>query len=306
MSEQIPLVDLKAQYRAIQPEIDSAIQSTIDETRFIMGAPVEGFCESFAHFCGAKHAIAASSGTTALHLALLACGVQARDEVIVPSHTFIATAEAVCHCSAIPVFVDVDPGTYTIDPEGIEAAITDRTKAIVVVHLYGQCCDMDPILAIASRHGLKVVEDCAQSHGARYNGRAVGTIGDFGAFSFFPGKNLGAYGDAGMITTNDGDAALRLRMLTNHGRTGKYEHDFIGYNYRMDALQAAILSAKLPHLAAWTESRKEIAQRYGELLDDLPVETPLAEFDHVYHLYVIQLDDRDGLARRHIDDGLTQ
>jgi dTDP-4-amino-4,6-dideoxygalactose transaminase len=293
----IPFVDLKAQYAAICGEVGAAIQAALDETAFIMGARVRDFEAEFAAFIGARHAIATSSGTTALHLALIAAGVGPGDEVLCPSHTFIATAEAVCHCGATPVFVDIEPETYCIDPALIEAAITPRTKAIIPVHLYGQAADMDAIMPIAERHGLTVVEDCAQSHGAKCGDRTTGTAGAFGCFSFFPGKNLGAYGDGGMVTTNDGAAARRIRLLANHGREAKYEHEIIGYNYRLDALQAAVLRVKLRHLPEWNEARRHAAHRYSELLRGLPVETPIEKRGHVYHLYVIQCENRDGLAK---------
>ncbi|MCD6386003.1 DegT/DnrJ/EryC1/StrS family aminotransferase [Candidatus Sumerlaeota bacterium] len=301
----IPLVDLKAQYRAIKPEIDRAIQQSIDSAEFIMGERVRKFEEEFAEFCGARFAVACSSGTTALHLALLCCGVGQGDEVITVSHTFIATAEPICHCGATPVFVDVDPETYNIDVNLIEQAITPRTKAIIPVHLYGQPADMDPILRIAQKYGLKVIEDAAQAVGAEYKGRRVGTIGDFGCFSFFPAKNLGAYGDAGMVTTSNESDARRLRMLVNHGRETKYEHKIVGYNYRMDALQAGILSVKLQHLADWTEARRRLAHRYNELLKGLPVVTPAEKFHHVYHLYVIQCDNRDELQKALESEGIA-
>ena len=292
----IPLVDLRAQYRSIRSELDSAIQDTIENTAFIMGERVKDFEKEFAKFCGAKFGIGCSSGTTALHLALMGCGVGVGDEVIVPSHTFVATAGAVCHCGATPVFVDVDPDIYTMDPSNLEEFITKKTKAIIPVHLYGQSADMAPIIEIAEKYDLKTVEDCAQAHGASYKGRPVGTVGDFGAFSFFPGKNLGAYGDGGMVTTNDEAMARRLRMLCDHGRSKKYEHEIIGYNYRLDALQAAILKVKLRYLGGWLEARRQHAHRYNNLLKDLPVQTPVEKFGHVYHLYVIQCEDRDGLA----------
>ncbi|MFC1705820.1 DegT/DnrJ/EryC1/StrS family aminotransferase [Planctomycetota bacterium] len=301
----VPFVDLKAQYLSIKPEIDAAIQGTVDDTAFIMGARVRAFEEEFAGFCGTRFGIGCSSGTTALQVALIVCGVDRGDEVIVPSHTFVATAEAVCHCGAVPVFVDVDPETFTMDPCGLAQAVTERTRAIVPVHLYGQPADMEPILEVAGKHNLMVVEDCAQSHGVRYKGRTAGTMGEAGAFSFYPGKNLGAYGDAGMITTSSEGTARGLRMLVNHGRTTKYEHEMVGYNYRLDALQAAILSAKLLHLEEWTAARRRHAHRYAELLRDTPIQTPTERFDHAYHLYVIQCDDRDGLAEALGDKGIS-
>jgi dTDP-4-amino-4,6-dideoxygalactose transaminase len=301
----IPLVDLKAQSAAIRREIDAAIRGTLDQTAFIMGERVRSFEAEFAEFCGTRFGIAASSGTTALHLALVGCGVGRDDEVITVAHTFIATAEAICHCGATPVFVDVDPEDYCIDPALIEAAITARTKAIIPVHLYGHCADMEAVLAVANRHGLKVIEDAAQAHGAPCNGNRAGNMGDCGCFSFYPGKNLGAYGDGGMVTTNDEDSARFLRMLANHGRETKYEHDIIGYNYRMDALQAAILSVKLKHLDESTRARQRLAQRYNELMRDLPIQLPVERRGHVYHLFVIQCDDRDDLAKALRAEGIS-
>jgi len=301
----IPFVDLKAQYKSIKAEIDEAIKSTVENTEFIMGERVKKFEKEFAQYAMAKFGIAVSSGTTALHIALVCAGVGSGDEVITVPNTFIATAEAICHCGATPVFVDVDPLTSNMNPNLIESAITPRTKAIIPVYLYGQCADMNPIMKIAEKYGLKVIEDCAQAHGAEYNGQRAGTIGDFGCFSFFPGKNLGAYGDAGLVTTNNESDAHKLHLLVNHGREKKYEHEMIGYNYRMDALQAAILSAKLPHLKEWTESRRRVAHRYNQLLKGLPVQTPLEKYRHVYHLYVIQCDNREGLAKALKEEGIA-
>jgi dTDP-4-amino-4,6-dideoxygalactose transaminase len=303
--ESIPLVDLKAQYLSIKNEIDEAISKTIENSSFIMGESVKKFEREFAAFCKVPHAIAASSGTTALHLALIGCGVGQGDEVILPTHTFIATAEAICHCGATPVFVDVEPDTYNIDPEGTRAAITSKTKVILPVHLYGQCAEMDPILEMAEERGIKVVEDSAQAHGAEYKGSSAGAMGNFGCYSFFPGKNLGAYGDAGMaVTKNDSDAE-RLHLLVNHGRSLKYEHHLIGFNYRMDALQAAILSVKLRHLDRWTDARRRLARRYNELLKGLPLETPVERHKHVYHLYVIQCEKRDSLGEALKKEGIA-
>jgi len=303
--EAIQLVDLKAQYLSIKKEIDEAISNTIENSSFIMGESVKKFEREFAAFCNVPHAIAASSGTTALHLALIGCGVGPGDEVILPTHTFIATAEAICHCGATPVFVDVEPDTYNIDPEGTRAAITRKTKVILPVHLYGQCAEMDPILEMAERRGIKIVEDSAQAHGAEYKGRKAGAMGNFGCFSFFPGKNLGAYGDAGMVVTKNDSDAQRLHLLVNHGRSLKYEHRMIGFNYRMDALQASILSVKLRYLDKWTEERRRLAYRYNELLRDLPVEIPTERHKHVYHLYVIQYENRDALSEALKAEGIA-
>ncbi len=301
----IPLVDLEAQYATIRDEINAAIQATLDETDFVMGPRIEAFEREFAEYCGVAHGIAASSGTTALHLALTGCGIAPGDEVITVSHTFIATAEAIVHCGATPVFVDVDPDACTIDPALIEEAITARTRAIIPVHLYGRCADMDPILRIAKKHNLNVIEDAAQAHGAHYKGRRAGSMGDFGCFSFYPGKNLGAYGDAGMVTTSDAKAAGYLSQMANHGRQTKYTHEYIGYNYRMDGIQAAILSVKLKHLEAWTEARRQVARHYDEALKDLPIQLPAPDSGHVYHLYVIQCDKRDQLAEALKREGIS-
>jgi dTDP-4-amino-4,6-dideoxygalactose transaminase len=240
----IPLVDLKAQYAAIGTEIDAAIRRVIDSTSFILGKEVQDFEEAFADYCETSHAVGTSSGTSAIHLALKACDVQPGDEVIIPALTFIATAEPIAWCGAKPVLVDVDPVTLNIDPRAIEAAITEHTSVIMPVHLYGQPADMASILDIARRYNLRVIEDAAQAHGARFRGRRAGTLGDIGCFSFYPGKNLGAYGDGGAIVTNSVDLAEKVRLLRDHGRTTKYEHAVLGYGYRLDALQAAILSVK--------------------------------------------------------------
>lgn len=292
----IPLIDLKAQYAAIKDEIDTAIRRVLESSQFILGPEVEQFEQEFARFCGTAHAVGTSSGTSALHLALLACGVQPGHEVITVSYTFIAVAESISHMGAHPVFVDIDPESYTIDPAKIEAAITPRTRAIITVHLYGQCADMQPILEIARRHNLIVIEDAAQAHGAEYKDQSVGSIGDIGCFSFYPGKNLGAYGDGGMIVTNDPEKANLARLLRNHGRRTKYEHLTEGYNYRLDALQAAILRVKLKHLPDWNERRRSVAHHYNELLGGLPIRLPIEHFMHVYHLYVIRSAQRDKLS----------
>ena len=239
----IPFVDLKIQYQSIKSEIDAAIQRVIDNTAFIMGDEVKRFEENFARYCNAKYAVGTSSGTTALHLALIACGVCEGDEVITIPNTFIATSETISHCGAKVVFVDIDEDSYNLDVTKLEAAITPKTKAIIPVHLYGQSADLEPIIEIAKKHGLKVIEDAAQAHGAEYKGRKVGTFGDVGCFSFYPAKNLGAFGDAGMITTNNDEIAEKVSILRNHGRFTKYEHSVEGYNYRLDAIQAAIAYA---------------------------------------------------------------
>ncbi len=297
----IPLVDLKAQYRAIQPEIDAAMQRVVSNTSFILGKEVAEFEKNWAAFCRAPYAVGTDSGTAALHLALLLCGVQPGDEVITTTHTFIATAEVISLIGARPVFVDIDPRTYNMDPNAIERAITPRTRAIIPVHLYGQPADMDPILEIGRKHHLRVIEDAAQAHGAEYRGRRTGTMAEIACFSFYPGKNLGAYGDAGALVTNNEEFAARARMLRDHGRQDKYKHQIVGYGYRLDALQAAILGAKLPHLEAWSARRREIADCYTELLTNTDIVTPYvpAHITPVYHLYVIRAKNRDGL-RQHL------
>lgn len=293
----IPLVDLRAQYATLKPEMDAAIQRTIDSTAFILGPEVKRFEDSFAAFCNVRHAIGVDSGTAALHLALLALDIGPGDEVITTAHTFVATSEAIAVTGARPVFVDIDPRTYNLDPNCVEEAITPRTRAILPVHLYGQPAELDRILDIARRHNLRVIEDAAQAHGAEYRGRRAGSIGDMACFSFYPGKNLGAYGDAGALVTNDDELATRVRMLHDHGRTTKYEHELTGYGFRLDGIQAAVLNVKLPHLAAWNERRRAHADYYTELLSNLDVITPY-EPPHVravYHLYVIRTPRRDAL-----------
>ncbi|MGC8836830.1 MAG: DegT/DnrJ/EryC1/StrS family aminotransferase [Anaerolineae bacterium] len=295
MADSIPLVDLKAQYLRIKDEIDAAIQRCIDGANFILGPEVAAFEEEFAAFCGVRHVVGVDSGTAALHLALRILGVGPGDEVVTTTYTFIATAEAVSLVGARPVFVDVDPRTYNMDPAKLEAAITPRTRAVIAVHLAGQPADMDPILEIARRHGLPVIEDAAQAHGAAYKGRPVGTFGDLACFSFYPGKNLGCYGDGGALATDRDDYADQARLLRDHGRRSKYEHLVIGYGYRLDALQAAILRAKLPHLHAWNEERRAHAADYARLLRPLGVGLPqeLPGARSVYHLYMVRVPARD-------------
>lgn len=292
---QIPLVDLKAQYVDTKSEIDAAIQRVVDNANFILGQEVADFEQAFARYVGAKGAVGVASGTSALFLSLLACGIEPGDEVITTAHTFMATAEVISQRGARPVFVDIDPRTYNIDPAQVEDAITPHTKAILPVHLYGQPAHMEPLLDIAQRHNLWLIEDAAQAHGAEYRGQRCGTIGHLACFSFYPGKNLGAYGDAGAVTSNDEALLSRVRTLRNHGRIGKYEHAEIGYGERLDALQAAILGAKLPHLDAWNEARRAHARLYNEWLADCDVVTPYEspEVRHVYHLYVLRTPQRE-------------
>ncbi len=302
----IPLVDLRAQYDSIKPEIDDAIRRAVESFHFILGPEASAFEEEFARYVNARGAVAVGSGTAALHLALLACGVGAGDEVITTPHTFIATAEAISHTGARPVFVDIDPVTYNLDPNLVEDAITDRTRVILPVHLYGQPADLDPLLEIARRRGLYLIEDAAQAHGAEYRGRRCGSIGDLACFSFYPGKNLGAYGDAGAVTGNDADLLERVRLLRDHGRTTKYEHQEIGYGERMDAIQAAVLRVKLRCLEDWTERRRAAARAYTGLLGGTDVATPVESDDvrHVYHLYVVRSPRRDALQEHLRREGI--
>ena len=301
----IPLCDLKAQYESIHDEIDGAIKSVIARTNFIQGEDIRLLEKEFAAFSGASFGVGAASGTDALHLALLGLGVGPGDEVITTPLTFTATAEPICYCGAKPVFVEIDPKTYNLEPARIEAAITPKTRVIMPVHLYGRPADMDPILEVAGRHGLKVLEDAAQAHGAEYKGRRVGSIGDAACFSFYPGKNLGAYGDAGMIVTNDEKLAHWCSMMADHGRTEKYSHDYVGYGKRMDTLQAAILRAKLRHLEEWTKARLEKVAAYNQMLSGL-VETPYDPewAKSVYHQYVIRVPERDRVFQQMKEAGI--
>jgi dTDP-4-amino-4,6-dideoxygalactose transaminase len=296
----VPFVDLKAQYQTIKPEIDAAIASVIENTNFILGPQVAAFEEAFAEYVGGAFCVGVNSGTAALQLALMACGIGQGDEVIVPSFTFFATAETVSVLGAVPVFVDVDPVSYTITAAGIERAITPRTRAIIPVHLYGQPADLDPIRALAEQHNLHVIEDAAQAHGAEYKGRRVGGLGTAGCFSFYPSKNLGAYGEAGAIVTNDEHLVRQLRLLRQHGQTSKYAHAMVAYNFRLEEIQAAVLNVKLAHLDKWNNGRRERAATYDELLSDtglvLPREMEYAR--HVYHVYAVQCDSRDELQNR--------
>ncbi len=298
VAEHIPLVDLKAQYAAIGDEIDAAIAAVIARTAFVGGPFVAAFEAAFAHCCEVRHAVGCGNGTDAIRLALEALGIGAGDEVILPSHTFFATPEAVLQIGAVPVYADVEEGGFNLDPAAIPPLLSDRTRAILPVHLYGQPCDMEAILELAREHSLAVVEDCAQAHGARYKGRRVGTLGDAGCFSFYPGKNLGAYGDAGAVVTHRDDVAAHVTMARNHARQSKYEHQGVGLNSRLDGLQASILSAKLAHLEDWCDRRRRVAAHYDELLAAVPeVETPqvLAETEPVYHLYVVRVPERDAV-----------
>ena len=291
----VSFLDLKAQYQSLRAEIQPALETVLDECQFVLGPEVAAFEREFAAYCQAGHAVGLNSGTSALHLALLAAGVGPGDEVITVPFTFVATAAAVLYAGARPVFVDIDPRRLTLDPAQLEDAITPRTKAILPVHLHGQPADMAPILAAASRHGLTVIEDAAQAHGAEYRGRRVGSLGHLACFSFYPGKNLGAYGEGGMLVTNDARAAAQVAVLRDWGQDHKYHHVLQGYNARLEGLQAAILRVKLRHLEAWTEARRLRAARYDALLAAAGVATPATFPDarHVYHVYAIRVADRE-------------
>jgi len=297
VSDAIPLVNLYRQHQALKPQLMAAAESVIDRNAFIQGPNVAEFERGFAEAIGTAEVVGCSNGTSGLALALEAVGVKPGHEVITVSHTFIATGEAIVHVGADPVLVDVDPATYTMDPASLEKAISPKTRAIVPVHLYGNPADMDAIQEIARRNGLKVVEDAAQAHLATYRDRAAGTLGDAASFSFYPGKNLGALGDAGAVTTNDSAVAEKVRLLRDHGRAEKYVHEVVGYNQRMDGLQAAALSAKLPFLQNWTDNRKNVAARYDARLGDAGfqiMEVPKTNIPS-YHLYVVQISNRDAV-----------
>jgi len=293
----VPLVDLRKQYAPLKEEILGGIEHVLDGMCLFLGENVQGLESEFAQFCGTRYGIGVSDGTAALNIILRAMDIGPGDEVITVSHTFIATAEAILLAGARPVFVDIHPNTYLMDIAQVESKITPRTKAILPVHLYGQAVDMDPLREIASRHGLRVIEDACQAHGAEYKGRRTGGLGDAGAFSFYYSKNLGAYGEGGFIATNDAELAGKMRMIRDHGSGQRYHHDLIGFNGRLDEIQAVVLRTKLPHLQAWNEQRRLHARQYDELLRDTPVVTPVEcpENQHVYHLYVIRAPRRDEL-----------
>lgn len=302
----VPFVDLKAQYSSIKDEVGEAIMRVVDQTAFVAGKYATTFESEFAEYIGASNCVAVANGTDAIEIALAALGIGHGDEVIVPANTFFATAEAVANIGAEVVFVDCEPNFYNIDTTKIEEKITPRTKAIVPVHLYGLPAEMDAVMQIASKHGLKVIEDCAQAHGAKCKGRTVGTFGDAATFSFYPGKNLGAYGDAGAIVTNDDEIAERCRLIANHGQPTKYRHTIIGRNSRMDGIQAAVLSVKLRHLDGWLDARRANAARYNSLLAQTGIALPTTpeNFTHTYHLYVIRLKTRDAVAAKLNEAGI--
>jgi dTDP-4-amino-4,6-dideoxygalactose transaminase len=303
----VPLLDLQAQYRSIKPQIDHAVMEVLESGQFILGPAVERFESAFAAFCGTGHAIGVNSGTSALHLALLAAGVRPGDEVITVSMTFVATVAAILYTGARPVFVDVDPVTHLMDPDLIEAAITPRTKAILPVHLHGLMPDMDAINRIAEAHGLMVIEDAAQAHGAEFKGKRAGSLGRLGCFSFYPGKNLGAVGEGGAVVTNDPELAKTIRMLRDWGQAERYHHVLQGFNFRMEAIQAAVLDVKLSHLEAWTEARRNHAARYGERLSAAGIQLPVEpkERRHVYHVYAARFADRESVRRKLAENGVA-
>ncbi|NCD34523.1 MAG: DegT/DnrJ/EryC1/StrS family aminotransferase [Spartobacteria bacterium] len=307
----VPFLDLSAQYHSLRSELHDAMQQVLDQTAFTGGPFVTRFEKSFAEYTHCAEAAGVSSGTNALHLALLAVGIKPGDEVITAANSFIATAEAISHCGAVPVFADCDPVTYTIDPQAVENAITNKTRAIIPVHLFGQMADMDPIMALARLHKLWVIEDACQAHGSEYKGQPAGSIGDAGCFSFYPGKNLGAYGDAGAVVSSQPGVIDNVRLLRDHGAARKYIHSVVGWNARMDGIQAAILSVKLKYLDAWNAARLAHAHYYKECFGSragvvLPGESPHGR--HVFHLFVIQLENRDDVLQhmqsKHIQCGI--
>ncbi len=306
-NKRLPLVDLAKQYTNLRTELVAATDRVFGSLDFIQGSETAAFEREFAAFCGVAHAIACGNGTDALELALSASGVRPGDEVITVAHTFAATGEAIVRVGAVPRFVDVDPATLLMDVGQVARAINRKTAAVIPVHLYGNYADMTTLMSLAHEHGLKVIEDAAQAHGAIVGGRRAGTVGDAGCFSFYPSKNLGAYGDAGAVVTKSSEIAARIRKLRDHGRTGKYEHEIIGRNSRMDSLQAAFLRIKLHHLDDWNQRRRDLASRYRFLLEDVPeveMVQALPRADSIYHLFVIQIDDRDAVRERLAESGI--
>jgi len=304
----VPFVDLKCQYQSIKTEIDRAIENVLETSSFVLGKAVTEFESRFAHEHQVRHCCALSSGTDGNHLALWVLGVGPGDEVIIPANTFIATAWGATLCGATPVFVDCDSESYNVDPGAVEKAITPKTKAIVAVHLYGQPANMDPLIEIAARYNIHLIEDCAQAHLSEYNGKKVGGIGEIASWSFYPGKNLGAYGEAGANTTNDDELAAKCRMLRDHGSSQKYHHELLGHNYRMEGIQGAVLGVKLKYLEAWTEKRRQNANLYQNRLEgvgDIVLPAEMSYAKHVYHLYVIQTSKRDGLQNYLTSKGVS-
>jgi dTDP-4-amino-4,6-dideoxygalactose transaminase len=304
---EVPFLDLKAQYRSIKPEMDEAIQAVVDSCAFASGPFVAKFEDEYAAYCQTKYAIGVGSGTEALWLALLAYGIGPGDEVITVPNTFFATVEAIIMCGATPVLVDIDERTYTMDPALLENVITDKTKALIPVHIFGQMCDMDSIMDIAKKRDLLVIEDACQAHGAEYKGRKAGSIGHAGAFSFYPGKNLGAYGEAGAVTTNNEEAAEKMKVFRDHGQPKKYHHDVVGWNARMDGIQGAVLSVKLKHLDKWNDGRRRAASEYDRLLKDATGVTIPYVLDGnkpVYHLYEVRVPNRDAVLNGLQEEGI--
>ena len=304
--ETVPYLDLRAQYRSLRGEILGALESICESTSFVQGAATSKFEDEFAAYCGVDHCVTLNSGTSALHLALRCLDVGPGDEVVTVSMTFIATTWAISYVGATPVFVDIDPVRRTLNPDNLEAAITPRTKAIIPVHLYGMPAEMDRIMAIANQHGLPVIEDAAQAHGAKYQNKRVGQFGRIGCFSFYPSKNLGAYGEGGALITNDGSIAHRARSLRDQAQSQKYLHDEVGYNYRMDSFQAAVLGIKLKHLDEWNTARNHCAQRYTELLQNSSYKVPanVSDSESVWHCYVIETAERDRIRSGLQDVGI--
>ena len=306
MSDKVAYLDLPAQIRSLRKELDAALARTLDNCSFCLGPDVAQFEKNFAKFCAANDCIGFNSGTSALHVALILLGVKEGDEVITTPFTFVATSWAISYIGAKPVYVDIDDATFNINPALIERAITARTKAILPVHLYGQPFDVDKVLEICRKHKLPLVEDACQSHGAKYKGKVVGTFGEMSCFSFYPGKNLGACGEGGALVTNNAAYAAHARALREHGSTTRYYHDEIGFNYRMEGFQGAVLGVKLPHLAQWTRERQRVAKRYTELLKGTPLQLPLEAFfaESVWHLYVVRHPRRDELKKHLEDNGI--
>ena len=304
---EIPFADLRPMHDELRNELDVAYKKVMDNSWFIQGKELEAFEKEFAAYVGVKHCIGVATGLDALYLVLKAYGIGEGDEVIVPSNTFIATALAVSYAGATPVFVEPVLETFNIDASRIEAAITSKTKAIMTVQLQGRCCDMDEINRIAKKHGLKVIEDAAQAHGAKYKGKKAGALGDAAGFSFYPGKNLGALGDGGCVTTNDDELAAKVRALGNYGSDYKYHHIYKGTNSRLDEMQAAFLRVKLPHLEKWNEARRQVAARYLSEIKNPLIKLPLPtseEYEHIYHVFVIRCDKRDELEKYLLDNGI--
>ena len=302
----VPFVDLKLLHRDIEDELREVFARVLRDSSFVLGPEVQRFEQEFAAYCGTEHCIAVNTGTAALHLVLASMGIGPGDEIITVPHTFIATAEAITACGATPVFVDIDPVSFCMDPARLEAAITRRTRAIIPVHIYGQMADMNPILAIARQHNLPVIEDACQAHGAEYLGQKAGSLGVAGCFSFYPGKNLGACGEGGAVTTNDAKLAQKIRMWRDHGSRKKYEHQFSGHNMRMEGIQGGVLSLKLNYLDRWNDQRRRAAAEYVKALSGSGIKVPveMSYGRHVYHLYVIQVEDRDGLRQRLLEAGI--